>query len=138
MLIRNISHTQWHRSTSRHRITPCTAGIGPLSTTAARAARCASFNSDGWPGPLPSIRPAGPRALNLTPFAGFPTAAPLEPLRQLRPVSHNLQRYPADPGRIAPSPTLVDGGQRKQPSGLTGMLALTRKHPQTLSIKIVP
>jgi len=36
------SHSHWHRSTSRQRTTPCTAGVGPPSIAAAIAARCAS------------------------------------------------------------------------------------------------
>jgi hypothetical protein len=40
------------------------AGVGPLSITAASAARCASFSRDGRPGALRSIRPPGPSALN--------------------------------------------------------------------------
>src|SRR5437764_1393700 len=38
MLIWNVCHTQRHRSTSRHRITPCTAGVGPntIESTAQR------------------------------------------------------------------------------------------------------
>ena len=37
-----------------------TAAIGAFSIIAARAARCSSFNRDGWPGALRSIRPAAP------------------------------------------------------------------------------
>jgi hypothetical protein len=48
----------------RHRTTPWIAGTGPLSITAASAARCTSFSRDGRPGALPSISPSGPRALN--------------------------------------------------------------------------
>jgi hypothetical protein len=61
---RNSSQTHWHKSTSRQRTTPWMAGVGPLSITAASAARCGSFSRDGWPGALRSISPSGPSALN--------------------------------------------------------------------------
>src|SRR5205807_10460627 len=54
-----------HRSISRQRTTPSTAGIGPLSIAAFSAARWVSFSFEGWPGALRSISPSGPRALNL-------------------------------------------------------------------------
>src|SRR5829696_3795009 len=40
------------------------AGVGPLSITAASAARCVSFSRGGCPGALRSASPSGPRALN--------------------------------------------------------------------------
>jgi hypothetical protein len=61
---RNSSHSHWHRSTRRQRTTPRMAGVGPLSTAAASAARCASSSRDGWPGALRSLSPPGPSALN--------------------------------------------------------------------------
>ena len=42
------------------------AGIGPASTRATKAARCASVSLEGWPGGLRLTRPAGPWALNFT------------------------------------------------------------------------
>ena len=48
----NSSHSHWQRSTIRQRTTPCTAGIGPLSITPAKAARCVSLSREGWPGAL--------------------------------------------------------------------------------------
>jgi hypothetical protein len=83
---RNSSQTHWHRSTSRQRTTPWMAGVGPLSITAASAARWAPFNRGGWPGALRSTRPSGPSALNRS------------PLDAVRPTPHDLQRHPADPG----------------------------------------
>ena len=44
----------------------CTAGIGPLSTAAASACRCASFSRRDGPDALRSIKPSGPAALNRT------------------------------------------------------------------------
>ena len=46
----------------RQRTTPFTAGIGPLSIIPTSAARWISFNSEGWPGALRSIRSLGPEA----------------------------------------------------------------------------
>jgi hypothetical protein len=63
MLMWNSSQTHWQRSMIRHRTTPCTAGIGPLSITAASAARCLASRRDGWPGALRSTSPCGPYAL---------------------------------------------------------------------------
>ncbi len=50
----------------RQRTTPCTAGIGPASTTAASAARCRSSSSARGPGALPPTRPSGPRSFSRT------------------------------------------------------------------------
>jgi hypothetical protein len=61
--MRNSSNTHCARSISRQRTTPCTAGIGPLSTIARNACRRSSLSSGVLPGALPSIRPAGPSTL---------------------------------------------------------------------------
>ena len=47
---RNSSQTHIAKSFSRQRTTPWIAGIGPLSTIAARASRWAVFSLPGWPG----------------------------------------------------------------------------------------
>src|SRR3954447_17824811 len=52
IVMRNSSQSHWIRSTKRQRTTPWIAGIGPSSTRATRAARCASVSLDGWPGGL--------------------------------------------------------------------------------------
>src|SRR3954454_3613086 len=64
--IRNSSQSHWMRSIRRQRTTPWMAGMGPCSTMACRAARCASVSFEGWPGGLRLIKPAGPWALNFT------------------------------------------------------------------------
>jgi hypothetical protein len=51
-------------SISRQRTIPSTAGLGPASTIRFKASRCSRFKRGRWPDALPSIRPAGPCALN--------------------------------------------------------------------------
>ena len=60
---RNSSQSHWIRSIKRQRTTPWMAGIGPASTRATKAARCASVSRGGRPGARPVRRPSGPRAL---------------------------------------------------------------------------
>jgi hypothetical protein len=38
------------------------------------------------------------------------------------PVAHDLHRDPADPGRLGTGRSLIDRGQRQQPSGLRAIL----------------
>lgn len=52
------------RSFSRQRTTPCTAGIGPRSTSAAKAWRWSALSFGAGPGAVRSISPFGPSALN--------------------------------------------------------------------------
>jgi hypothetical protein len=60
---RNSSKSQRARSLRRQRTTPWMAGIGPLSTSLAKAWRCSWFSFGRLPGALRSIRPSGPCAL---------------------------------------------------------------------------
>src|SRR3954465_14365336 len=60
---RNSSQSHWIRSIKRQRTTPWMAGIGPASTRATKAARCASVSRGGAPGARPVRRPSGPLAL---------------------------------------------------------------------------
>jgi hypothetical protein len=66
IVMRNSSQIHWMRSINRQRTTPWIAGIGPASTRATKAARCASVSLDGWPGGLRLTSPSGPWALNFT------------------------------------------------------------------------
>ena len=114
---RNSSKIHWQRSTIRQRTTPCTAGIGPLSSIAASATRCAPFRHDGCPGGLRSISPSSPHALNFitqsrtecqpadlsrlrparlrkslpAPEAAWPEAHPSTALRRPSPSAHQNQ-----------------------------------------------
>jgi hypothetical protein len=47
IVMRNSSQIHWIRSINRQRTTPWIAGIGPASTRATKAARCASVSLDG-------------------------------------------------------------------------------------------
>ena len=67
---RNASHSDWPRSHSRQRTTPCTAGIGPRSICAASAWRCIAVSRGIGPDALRSSSPAGPSALNRIPQSG--------------------------------------------------------------------
>ena len=81
---RNSSKIHWQRSTIRQRTTPCTAGIGPLSSIAASAARCAPFRPhDGCPGRLAINQPFRPMGVELH-----------------HPIANDLERHPADLRRL--------------------------------------
>jgi hypothetical protein len=55
----------WQRCTIRQRATPCTAGIGPLSSISASAARCAPFQTRRLPGRLAINQPLRPMGVEL-------------------------------------------------------------------------
>ena len=115
------SHSHWQKSITRQRTTPCTAAIGPLSTIAASAARCASFSRDGCPGAFRSISPAGPCAFNRS--------------TQSRTTCSVTQPALAASVRLVPS---INRRQRQQPSHLVGILALTRNTAQQHRIIVQP
>src|SRR4051794_33540677 len=46
------------------------------------------------------------------------------------PVPHDLHRDPANPGRLGAGRSLIDRGQRQQPSGLRAILGLTGDRAQ--------
>jgi hypothetical protein len=52
------------------------------------------------------------------------------------PVSHDLHRNPADPGRLGAGRPVIDYGQRQQPSGLRAVLGLSGKRAQCSGIKV--
>ena len=109
---RNSSKIHWQRSTIRQRTTPCTAGIGPLSSICGErgAVRAARSDRDGCPGGLQSISPPGPWAL--TNF-----------ITQSRTI---WSRHPADLRRpIGPARAVVICRQRQKPPGLR------EAHPST-------
>ena len=54
------------------------------------------------------------------------------------PVPDDLQRHPADPGRLGPRRPVVDGRQRQQAAGLRGILGLPRRGPQVGGVEIAP
>src|SRR3954465_6876533 len=119
IVMRNSSQSHWMRSTKRQRTTPWIAGIGPSSTRATRAARCASVSLDGWPGGLRLTRPSGPRALNfITQSRTIWTVTP--PIR-------------AASVRLAP---LIDRGQRQQAPRLWAILGLTSDRAQGGGVEV--
>ena len=60
----NSSCNRMIRSHARQRTTPCTAGIGPSSTSRARNARCFLPSLGGTPGEGMLMRPSAPCSLN--------------------------------------------------------------------------
>ena len=54
------------------------------------------------------------------------------------PVAHDLQRDPADPGRLGAGRPLIDRRQRQQPSGLRAILGLTGHRTERSGIKVCP
>jgi len=116
---RNSSQTHIARSFSRQRTIPWIAGIGPLSTIAARASRWAVFSLPGWPGTGRSASPSGPYALNPAPNPGSSASRP----RQRRPPSCASRRH-----RSRPVPKGDAPGQRSCPPS----------HPAQASGVIVP
>src|SRR3954465_11314623 len=131
MVIRNSSQTHWMRSIKRQRTTPWIAGIGPSSTRATRAARCASVSLDGWPGGLRLTRPSGPRALNF--ITQSRTIWTVTPPTRAAPV---LARAPADPGRLRAACPLIDRGQRQQAPRLWAILGLTSDRAQGGGVEV--
>ena len=118
---RNSSKIHWQRSTIRQRTTPCTAGIGPLSSIAASAARCAPFRRDGCPGGLQSISPSGPWALNF--------------------ITQSRTIWSVTPPIFAASVrtrAVVNRRQRQKPPGLRPILRPPRGGPHHPRIKISP
>src|SRR3954463_1253141 len=86
---RNSSQTHIAKSFSRQRTTPWIAGIGPLSTIAARASRWAVISLPGWAGASGTGAPRPPRA-------GDPRGAmPLDPQP---PSPHRRHPAPAAAG----------------------------------------
>src|ERR1700733_11636382 len=118
---RNSSKIHWQRSTIRQRTTPCTAGIGPLSSIAAGAARGAPVRRGGRPGGLPSTSPPRPRGFNLHP-----------------PIANDRGRPPADLRRLGPARAVVNRRQRQKPPGLRPILRPPRGSPHHPRIKISP
>jgi hypothetical protein len=54
------------------------------------------------------------------------------------PVPHDLDRDPADPGRLGAACPLVDRGQRQETPRLRAILGLTRDRAQGSGIKVCP
>src|SRR5215211_1879213 len=52
------------------------------------------------------------------------------------PVPHDLDRDPADPGRLGAGRSLIDRGQRQQPSGLRPILGLTGDRAQGGGVEV--
>ena len=109
---RNSSKIHWQRSTIRQRTTPCTAGIGPLSSIAASAARCAPFRRDGCPGWSAINQPFRPMGVELH-----------------HPIANDLERHPADLRRLGPARAVVNRRQRQKPPGLRPILRPPRGSP---------
>ena len=101
------------RSTSRQRTTPCDAGIGPLSTAAASAARWVASSRGRPPGGFAVDQAIGSVAV--------------EPQH---PVPHRLQADAADPRRFAPAATVINHRQRQKPTDLPGIAPRLRQPPQ--------
>jgi hypothetical protein len=97
------------------------AGIGPLSSIAASAARCAPFRPDGCPGGLQSISPSGPWALNL-----------ITQSRTIWSVIPPISR------RLGPARAVVNRRQRQKPPGLRPILRPPCGSPHHPRIKISP
>jgi len=53
------------------------------------------------------------------------------------PVSHDLQRHSADPGRLAPAAAIVDLRQRQQPPGLRRALRHPCQAPQRRPVEVL-
>ena len=120
-LIWNASHTSWHRSSTRQRTAPCTAGMGPLSITAASAARWTASSRGGCPGDFRSIRPAGPCALNDSPQSRtIRNVTPPIFAASVRLPRHRSQQAPAAAGNPAASKSdrrpIVMANLRRSPS----------------------
>src|SRR3954464_3691405 len=130
IVMRNSSQSHWMRSTKRQRTTPWIAGIGPSSTRATRAARCASVSLDGWPGGLRVTRASGPRAFNFIP-PSRPMGFELHP-----PAAHDRAGAPADPGRLRAACPLIDRGQRQQAPRLWAILGLTSDRAQGGGVEV--
>jgi hypothetical protein len=54
------------------------------------------------------------------------------------PVADDLQRHPADPGRLGPRRPVVDRRQRQQPARLRGVLRPPRRGTQCRRVEVVP
>src|SRR6266566_1768451 len=128
MPTRNSSQIHWHRSTSRQRTTPSTAGIGPLAIAAFSAARWVSFSFEGWPGVGRGL--AGRLAVD-------------QPIRTMgveldHPIPNNLRCHPADRRRLGPPRTVIDGGQGQKTARLRRILPTPGNGAQARRIKITP
>src|SRR3954447_2421762 len=110
---RNSSQSHWIRSIKRQRTTPWMAGIGPASTRATKAARCASVSRGGAPGALrsPSVEAQ-------------------------HPIAHDLQRHAADLSRLGPGGPIIDRRQSQKAAGLIGIPRALRQSAELGGIKV--
>jgi len=53
------------------------------------------------------------------------------------PVSHDLQRHAADPGRLGARGAVADRGQRQQPAGLVSILAVACRRVKAGGVKLL-
>src|SRR3954463_7886945 len=116
---RNSSQSHWIRSIKRQRTTPWMAGIGPASTRATKAARCASVNRGGAP-----WCPAGPKALRSP------------GVEAQHPIAHDLQRHAADLSRLGPGGPIIDRRQSQKAAGLIGIPRALRQSTELGGIKV--
>src|SRR3954453_23798359 len=116
---RNSSQSHWIRSIKRQRTTPWMAGIGPASTRATKAARCASVSRGGAPG-----CPAGPEALR------SPS------VEAQHPIAHDLQRHAADLSRLGPGGPIIDRRESQKAAGLIGIPRALRQSAELGGIKV--
>ena len=132
----NSSRTHWHRSITRQRTTPRTAGIGPSSTAFIRAARCRSSSNERGLGALPPIRPSGPRSFSLSTQSR--TICKVTPPIAAASVCVGRRRSPpaqaaagSDPHRDSHEPRLGPGQHRSQTSARSAWRQPPRHHTET-------
>src|SRR5215469_7424790 len=109
------------RSHARHRTTPCTAGIGPSSTSRARNTLCSSPSLGGAPGEGMLVRPSGPCSLNR--------------ITQSRNVWRSIPPISAASSREAPSRTAAIASSRRACAASFARLANRRTSPAVKSVR---
>src|SRR6516165_7759324 len=109
------------RSHARQRTTPCTAGIGPSSTSRERKTLCSSLSLGGAPGEGMLVRPSGPCSLNR--------------ITQSRNVWRSIPPILAASFREAPSRTAAIASSRRACAASFARLANRRTSPAVKSVR---